>query len=84
MAGFAVVAGFRPHPPGARIGITYTVLDGTRQVAAGQPVATLAADQSITFTPVFKPVKGHTYTVKVVANEPNGHTQQRTSVVRVL
>lgn len=70
--------------PGARIGITYTVLDGTRQVAAGQPVATLAADQSITFTPVFKPVKGHTYTVKVVANEQNGHTEQRMSVVRVL
>jgi hypothetical protein len=29
-------------------------------------------------------VKGHTYTVKVVANEQNGHTEQRTSVVRVL
>jgi hypothetical protein len=70
--------------PGANIGIDYSVLDGSKAVATAQSAAKLAADQSITFTPVFKPVKGHTYTVKVTANEQNGHTQQRTAVVRVL
>jgi hypothetical protein len=69
--------------PGSSIGLTYTVTDGSKLVATAQPVATLAFDQSITFTPVFKPVKGHTYSVTVVANEQNGHTEQRTAIVRV-
>lgn len=70
--------------PGSQIGLTYTVKDGSKSVAVGQPVATLAQDQSITFTPAFTPVKGHTYTVTAVANEQNGHTEQRTSVIRVV
>jgi hypothetical protein len=69
--------------PGATIGLTYTVYDGAKLVATAQPVATLAVDQSITFTPVFKPVKGHTYTVKATANEQNGHTEDRTAIVTV-
>ena len=69
--------------PGSSIGVTYAVTDGSKLVATAQPVATLAFDQSITFTPVFKPVKGHTYTVKVVANEQNGPTEQRTAIVHV-
>jgi Glycosyl hydrolase catalytic core len=69
--------------PGAMIGLTYQVRDGSKFVATGQPVALLAADQSITFTPVFKPVKGHTYTITAVANEANGHTEQRTAIVTV-
>ena len=70
--------------PGAEIGLTYNVYDGSRNIAVGQPVATLSLDQSITFTPVFAPVKGHTYTVTAIANEQNGHTEQRTALVRVL
>jgi hypothetical protein len=69
--------------PGATIGLTYTVFDGGKFVVTGQPVATLATDQSITFTPVFTPVKGHTYTVTAIANEQNGHSEQRTAVVTV-
>jgi hypothetical protein len=69
--------------PGSSIGITYSVFDGAKLVASAQPVATLAVDQSITFTPKFKPVKGHTYAVNVVANEQNGHTEQRSAVVTV-
>ena len=33
------------------------------------------------FVPAFKPVKGHTYSVVAVANEPNGHSETRTTVV---
>ena len=70
--------------PGSEIGITYSVFDGTKPMGTGQPVATLAADQSITFTPDFTPVKGHTYTVMAIANEQNGHTEQRTALIRVV
>jgi hypothetical protein len=70
--------------PGSGIGLSYSVFDGVKPMGTGQPVATLAPDQSVTFTPVFKPVKGHTYTVKAIANEANGHSEQRTSVIRVL
>jgi hypothetical protein len=41
--------------PGALIGLTYVVRDGSNTVAVGQPVATLAADQSITFSVAFTP-----------------------------
>jgi len=68
--------------PGTTFGMTYTVRDGSKVVAAGQPTAQLATDQSVTFTPTFKAVKGHTYTVNVVVNEPNGHTETRNAVVK--
>lgn|GEM_PF-1093496 len=70
--------------PGAAIGMTYRVYDGSKAIAVGQPVAPLNLDQSITFTPVFTPVKGHTYTVTAIANEQSGHTEQRTATVRVV
>lgn len=69
-------------PPGTQIGLTYVVRDGSSTVAVGQPVATLAGDQSITFSPAFTPAKGKTYTVSVTANEPNGHTETRTALVK--
>jgi hypothetical protein len=68
--------------PGAVIGLTYVVRDGSRNVAVGQPVATLAADQSITFAMAFSPAKGHTYTVTATANEVNGHTETRTAILK--
>ena len=49
--------------PGASIGMTYLVYNAQgKAVAVGQPTATLAADQSVTFTPAFVPAKGQTYT----------------------
>lgn len=69
--------------PGAEIGMTYVVRDGSTTVAVGQPVATLAADQSITFATAFKPVKGKTYTVSATANENNGHSETRTALIKV-
>jgi Cellulase (glycosyl hydrolase family 5) len=68
--------------PGTPIGVTYAVKDGTKNVTVQQPVAKLAADFSITFTGDFKTVKKHTYTITVNANEPNGHTETRTAVVK--
>jgi hypothetical protein len=68
--------------PGAQIGMTYTVTENGRRLAVAQPVATLAADDSITFVAAFKPEKGHTYTVTSVANEANGHSETRSALVK--
>ena len=43
----------------------------------------LAADQSVTFTPAFIPAKGQTYTVVATLNEANGHNQSRTAYITV-
>ena len=59
---------------GSGIGLTYRVYDGTKQVAVGQPKVPLAADQSVTFTAAFKPVKGHTPTGDGDPKRQNGHT----------
>jgi hypothetical protein len=68
--------------PGTEIGVTYVVRDGANSVVAGQPVAALGGDYSITFAANFTPVKGHTYTVTATANEPNGHTETRTALIK--
>jgi hypothetical protein len=68
---------------GTTVGMTYFVKDGAKNTGvAGQPTAPLGADQSVTFVPAFKVVKNHTYTISVTVNEPNGHTQARTAVVK--
>jgi hypothetical protein len=69
--------------PGSQIGLTYVARDDSGTVAVGQPVSTLAGDQSITFAPAFKAVKGKTYTVTATANEPNGHSETRTALIKV-
>jgi hypothetical protein len=67
--------------PGSQIGLTYSVYDGKRRIAIGQPSVPLKTDESISFTPAFTPAKGKTYTVVVVANEINGHTETRSVAV---
>jgi hypothetical protein len=70
--------------PGTTIGMTYVVYDSnSSSVAVGQPTAPLAPDQSVTFTPNFKPVKGQHYTVVATLNEPNGHSESRTAYITV-
>lgn len=68
---------------GTQIGIYYTVYDGNRVVARATPTAALQTDASVSFTPAFTPAKKHTYTVVAVANESNGHSQTRTTLVKV-
>ena len=68
-------------PPGTSVGVTYKVLDGTKQVAVGYPAVALGYDQSISFVPQFAPVKGHTYEVTATVNDPNGQTQTRSATL---
>jgi hypothetical protein len=70
--------------PGASIGMTYFAYNAQgKAIAVGQPTATLAPDQSVTFTPTFVPAKGQTYTVVATLNEANGHHQSRTAYITV-
>jgi hypothetical protein len=70
-------------PPGTQVGISYSVFDGTKLIARGTPTAPLGLDESASFVPAFTPAKGHEYNVVGVANEPNGHTETRTTYVTV-
>src|SRR4029079_18755962 len=60
---------------GTTCGMTYTIFDGKKPVAVAQPAAALRANQSLTFSTTFKPVKKHTYTITATANDPNGHSE---------
>jgi len=70
--------------PGTQIGVTYAVRDTTasKNIGVGQPVTTLADDYSITFPTDFTTVKGHAYTISVTANEPNGHSETRSAIIK--
>jgi hypothetical protein len=72
------------NAPGTVCGMTYTVKDGSRFIANGQPAVPLHANQTLSIPLSFKPVKGHTYTVTVVANDPNGHTETRVANLRAI
>ena len=67
------------------VGVTYAVYDGKKVVAVGQPRATIAADQSVTFTVKFKPAKGKSYTMTAIVNDKHGQATthaQRSSLDR--
>ncbi len=69
---------------GTVCGMTYTVKDGSRFIVNGQPAVPMRANQSLSIPLDFKPVKGHTYTVSVVANDPNGHIETRVASLRAI
>jgi hypothetical protein len=69
---------------GTICGMTYTVKDGSRFIVNGQPAVPMRANQSLSIPLDFKPVKGHTYTVSVVANDPNGHIETRVASLRAI
>ncbi|HVV58189.1 MAG TPA: cellulase family glycosylhydrolase [Gaiellaceae bacterium] len=62
---------------GGAFGITYRVYDGKKLIAVGQPTSPMSPDEAITFKANFSPVKGKTYTVTAVVNDPNGNAQTR-------
>ena len=70
------------NAPGTICGMTYTVKDGSKFVVNGQPAVPLRANQSLGIPLAFKPVKGHTYTVTVIANDPHGHNETRVALLR--
>jgi hypothetical protein len=70
-------------PIGANVGITYTVRDSKgRYVSRGEPQGSVAADQSVTFTPNFIARNGNTYTVTAVVNDASGHTESVSTLLK--
>jgi Cellulase (glycosyl hydrolase family 5)/Family of unknown function (DUF5722) len=67
--------------PGATVGLTYRVFDGTKPVTVQQPTAVIGFDDSIKFVGNFTPVKGHTYSVTADVNDANGITETETASV---
>ena len=63
--------------PGTPVGVTWSVFQGKAVAAEGQPLVTLSADQTVTFTVKFKPAKGVTYTMTVNANDKHGWKVKR-------
>ena len=60
---------------GTQCGVTYWITDGKKTVAVAQPAVALRGNQTLVFPTTFKPVKNHLYTVKAIANDPNGHSE---------
>jgi hypothetical protein len=75
---------FYYNAPGTVCGMTYTIKEGTRFVGNGQPAVPMRANQSLAIPLTFKPVKGHTYTVTVEANDPNGHFETKVASLRAI
>jgi hypothetical protein len=75
---------FYYNAPGTVCGMTYTIKDGSKFVGNGQPAVPMRANQALSIPLSFKPVKGHTYTVTVVANDPNGHNETRVASLKAI
>jgi hypothetical protein len=68
---------------GARVGITYEVVEGKKSVAVGQPVGTIAADQTVSFLAKFKPQKGHSYVLSATVGDKHGQVTKRSVALTV-
>jgi len=71
------------NPPGAQIGMTYKITNGSRTVTVAQPVLPLRADQAVGIPLGFAASKAKTYTVTVTANDSGGHTETESTTVTV-
>lgn len=69
---------------GTICGTTYSIFDGKKPMGTGQPAVPMRANQALQVPLNFKPVKGHTYTVTVTANDASGHTETVVSSVRAI
>ncbi len=68
---------------GGSAGMTWKVSQNGVVLGIAQPVVKFAGDQSLTIPLTgFTPVKGKTYTLTVVANEINGHTETQTATLQ--
>jgi hypothetical protein len=68
--------------PGAPVGITYRLTQGTRPITVEQPQAQLGVDGWIRFRVDHALQKGATYTMVVEANDINGNKLRRTLTLK--
>jgi hypothetical protein len=67
---------------GTKLGLTWAVKQGNKNLAIAQPLLPLQKGGTITIPVNFKPVKGKSYTMTVNVNDKHGHTD--TAVVALL
>src|SRR5262249_24694546 len=70
------------NPVGTKLGLTWAVKQGQKNLAISQPLLKLQTGGTITIPVNFKPVKGQSYTMTVNVNDKHGHTES--SVIALL
>ena len=70
------------NPTGTKVGLTWAVKQGKKNLAIAQPLLPLKTGGTITIPINYRPVKGQSYTLSVIVNDKHGHTEQ--SVIALL
>jgi Cellulase (glycosyl hydrolase family 5) len=61
--------------PGARLGVMYSIRQGKKIVATGEPIVKIQSDGTVDVPIGFDPAKGKTYTMTVTFNDVGGQTE---------
>jgi hypothetical protein len=70
------------NPTGTKLGLTWAVKKGKKNLAISQPLLRLQAGGTITIPVNFRPDKGQAYTMTVTVNDTHGHVEA--SVIALL
>jgi hypothetical protein len=63
------------NPTGTKVGLTWAVKQGNKNLAIAQPLLPIQKGGTISIPVNFKPVKGQSYTMTVKVNDKHGHTE---------
>jgi Cellulase (glycosyl hydrolase family 5) len=63
--------------PGSRIALNYTVYDGKKIVATGDPAMIIQSNGTVTFKVAFDPAKATTYSMVALFSDKNGETDRQ-------
>jgi Cellulase (glycosyl hydrolase family 5) len=70
------------NPTGTKVGLTWAVTQGKKNLAIAQPLLPLKAGGTITIPINYRLAKGQSYTLSVTVNDKHGHTEK--SVIALL
>jgi Cellulase (glycosyl hydrolase family 5) len=70
------------NPTGTKVGLTWAVRQGNKNLAIAQPLLPLKVGGTITIPINYRLAKGQSYTLTVAVNDKHGHTEQ--SVIALL
>jgi Cellulase (glycosyl hydrolase family 5) len=63
------------NPTGTKVGLTWAVKQGKKNLAIAQPLLPIQKGGTITIPVNFKPLKDQSYTMTVKVNDKHGHTE---------
>lgn len=70
------------NPTGTKVGLTWAVKQGTKNLAIAQPLLPIQKGGTIKIPVSYKPAKGQSYTMTVTVNDKHGHVES--SVIALL